>query len=271
MIAAPAQAQLDFTTLSIRHQYGELRHRHPRRQHDRQLLRPELRGAPGGLLFNLSTGAHRALPVVDLGVSNFPARSAASPTGRASVRRPASCGSAAATRPPHRNPNDLGYLYDGAAVAGAQLTTLRYPGGGTLNTLAHSTFGNQVVGNYDHHPRDRQRLHLRHPDRRLHDNNRPGAGEHHAYGVYGNRIAGGLRRSANARLHLQPRHASLQTYNAPARSLPTSRASPAPVARTPSIWSPISVDALGHPHAWAVHVDSAGIATWTKSPCPARA
>ena len=50
-------------------------------------------------------------------------------------------------------PYDLSYLYDGAAAPGQQLTTLVYPEirarTSTLFTIAHSTFGNQVVGNYD--------------------------------------------------------------------------------------------------------------------------
>ena len=43
---------------------------------------------------------------------------------------------------------DLGYLFDGANAPGQQLTTL-IGGPGAFNTIAHSNFGNQVVGNWD--------------------------------------------------------------------------------------------------------------------------
>jgi subtilase-type serine protease len=46
----------------------------------------------------------------------------------------------------------LSYLYDGAEGPNGNLTTLVYPstvGAQTLFTIAHSTFGNQIVGNYD--------------------------------------------------------------------------------------------------------------------------
>jgi subtilase-type serine protease len=41
---------------------------------------------------------------------------------------------------------DLGYLFDGANAPGQQLTTLR-GAANAFNTIGHSTFGNQLVGN----------------------------------------------------------------------------------------------------------------------------
>ena len=84
---------------------------------------------------------------------------------------------------PASNPDDLGYLYDGAAVPAAQLTTLLYPGSGTINTLAHSTFGNQVVGNYDTILATGNAFIYDIPSGTFTTNNRPGAASTTAYGV----------------------------------------------------------------------------------------
>ncbi len=89
-----------------------------------------------------------------------------------------------------------------------------------------------------------------------------------AYGVYGNRIAGGF---ADPTLHGY-------IYNQSTRLFTTYDAPGAVVTHFEGITSggrantynlvADSVDINGNPHAWAVHVDAAGLATWTEIAVP---
>ena len=109
---------------------------------------------------------------------------------RASARHPASCASSAATSRSGGSV-DLGYLYDGAAAPGEELTTLIYPDPNVLFTILHSNFGNTAVGNYDTGPLTGNAFIYDIATGTFTTNNKPGAISTTAYGVWGDKIAGG--------------------------------------------------------------------------------
>lgn len=150
-----------------------------------------------GMLYLLSTGAYLPFPEAD-GDANYPGSYSSSPYGP-SVGNPNGIlrvvGSYKSTA---SSPYDWGYLYDGAAAPGSQLTTLLYPnsqntsGEPTLFTIAHSTFGDQVVGNYDTRLITGNAFLYTISTGAYTNINKPGAVSTTAYGVWGDKIAGGF-------------------------------------------------------------------------------
>ena len=225
-------------------------------------------GDTGGLLFRLSTGAIAPFPSSTSGISNFPGATSSTPYGPSFGSSGGILRVAGSYKTTASNPYDLGYLYDGAAAPGAQLTTLFYPGSGTLNTLAHSTFGNQVVGNYDTILATGNAFIYDIPTATFSTNNVPGAVSTTAYGVYGNRIAGGY---ADPTLHgyiYNQDTATFATYDAPGSVVTHFEGITSGGRANTFNLVADSVDVRGNPHAWAVHIDAAGIATWTEIAVP---
>lgn len=93
------------------------------------------------------------------------------------------------------SPYNLGYLYDGAAAPGAEPITLLYPESSpsepTLFTFPHSQFGNTVVGDYDTGLKTGNAFIYDIPTGTFTTNNKPGAVSTTAYGIFGDKIAGG--------------------------------------------------------------------------------
>jgi len=229
---------------------------------------PNTGGDTGGLLFRLSTGAIVPFPSSTAGVSNFPGAISSTPYGPSFGSETGILRVGGSYKTTASNPYDLGYLYDGAAAPGAQLITLRYPGAGTLNTLAHSTFGNQVVGNYDTRLATGNAFIYDIPSGTFTTNNRPGAVSTTAYGVYGNRIAGGFADPTEHGYIYNQDTDIFTTYNAPGAVVTHFEGiTSAGRANTFNLVAD-SVDINGNAHAWAVHVDAAGIATWTEIAVP---
>ncbi len=268
LVGAPASAQLAFTT----YQYGTssittvtgIRADNMTGNYSV----PNTGGDTGGLLFTLSTGAIAPFPSSTSAISNFPGAISSTPYGPSFGSASGILRVGGSYKTTASNPYDLGYLYDGAAAPGAQITTLVYPGAGTLNTLAHSTFGNQVVGNYDTILATGNAFIYDIPSGTFTTNNHPGAVSTTAYGVYGNRIAGGF---ADPTLHgyiYNQDTATFTTYNAPGAVVTHFEGiTGAGRANTFNLVADL-VDIHGKPHAWAVHVDAAGIATWTEIAVP---
>lgn len=154
-------------------------------------------GNTAGLLYDIETGIFTQFPVDD-GGSNFPGALASSPYGP-SVGNPDGIlrvvGSYKTTA---SSPYDLGYFYDGAAAPGSQLTTLIFPSDqnssdeATLFTIAHSNFGDQVVGNYDTVLITGNAFLYSFSTDTYTNINKPGAVSTTAYGVWGDKIAGGF-------------------------------------------------------------------------------
>ncbi|TCT05513.1 autotransporter outer membrane beta-barrel domain-containing protein [Aquabacter spiritensis] len=150
--------------------------------------------ATGGLLYNTSTGQWSAMPVATANGVNYPGAIGSSPYGpsfgnQGGVLRTVGSYITAAS-----SPYDLSYLYDAASAPGQQLTELAYPsapGNPTLYTIAHSTFGNTVVGNYDTRFATGNAMIYTISTGTYVTNNKPDAVSTTAYGVYGDMIAGG--------------------------------------------------------------------------------
>ena len=225
-------------------------------------------GNTGGLLFRLSTGSVAPFPYATSNNSNFPGAISSTPYGPSFGSATGILRVGGSYKTTASNPNDLGYLYDGAAAPGAQLTTLIYPGGSTLNTLAHSTFGNQVVGNYDTILATGNAFIYDIPTGTFTTNNRPGAVSTTAYGVYGNRIAGGYAAPTLHGYIYNQDTGIFTSYDAPGSVVTHFEGITGGGRANTFNLVADSVDALGNPHAWAVHVDSAGVATWTEIAVP---
>jgi subtilase-type serine protease len=230
-------------------------------------------GSTGGLLFNLSTGAYSPFPAATANGSNYPGAISSTPYGpnfgsAAGILRVVGSYKTAAS-----NPNDLGYLYDGAPTSGQQLTTLFYPGSSTINTIPHSNFGNQVVGNYDTILATGNAFIYDIPSGTYTTNNRPGAVSTTAYGIYGGRIAGGTTDPGpGGVLHgyiYNQSNGVFTLYDAPGATAVThfEGITSGGRANTYNLVAD-SVDLSGNPHAWAVHVDANGVATWTEITVP---
>ncbi|SHE85763.1 outer membrane autotransporter barrel domain-containing protein [Kaistia soli DSM 19436] len=148
----------------------------------------------GGLYYNLATGTWAAMPEATANGANFPGAIGSSPYGPSFGTPDGILRVVGSYQTETSAPYDLSYLYDGAAPAGQSLITLAYPDGSgaqTLYTIAHSNFGNQAVGDYD--------TDLATGNAFIYDidtgtyttNNIPGAISTTAYGIYGDKIAGG--------------------------------------------------------------------------------
>ena len=144
----------------------------------------------GGLYYNLTSGTWSPLPAATPSGVNFPGAVSSSPYGP-SFGSPSGILRAVGSYKVESSPYDLGYLYDGAAAPGDQLTTLVYPGSSTLYTIAHSTFGDTVVGNYDTVLVTGNAFVYDIPSGTFTTNNNPDAISTTAYGVWGDKIAGG--------------------------------------------------------------------------------
>lgn len=153
----------------------------------------------GGLLYDMSSNTWSAFPVATANGSNYPGAIVSSPYGPGFGSQYGILRAVGSYQTTDSAPYDLGYLYDAAAAPGQQLTTLHYPsdgGAATLFTIAHSTFGNEVVGNYD--------TQLDTGNAFIYDirtgtyttNNKPGAVSTTAYGIWGDKIAGGYFEAA---------------------------------------------------------------------------
>ena len=147
-------------------------------------------GETGGLLYNSAAEVWSPFPIATPNQSNYPGAVGSSPYGPSfgslgGVLRVVGSYKTAAS------PDDLGYLYDGGAAPGSDPLTLVYPDPGTEFTIAHSTFGNTVVGNYDTGPLTGNAFIYDIPSGTFTTNNRPGALSTTAYGVWGDKITGG--------------------------------------------------------------------------------
>lgn len=148
-------------------------------------------GQTGGLYYNMASRLWSPMPEATANGANFPGAIGSSPYGPHFGNPDGVLRVVGSYKTEASNPFDLSYLYDGAAVPGQQITNLIYPGADTKFTIAHSTFGNHVVGNYD--------TRLATGNAFIYDinagtyttNNIPGAISTTAYGIYGDKIAGG--------------------------------------------------------------------------------
>jgi hypothetical protein len=189
--AAPAQAQTDFTTLN----FGTTGTFLTGIRGDNIVGNYVIEGAAetGGLLYDLTTGTWTPFPLATPGGANYPGAIGSSPYGPSFGSQFGILRAVGSYKTEASDPNNLSYLYDAAAAPGGHLTPLAYPDNGspTLNTIAHSTFGNLAVGNYDTQLATGNAFIYDIPTGTYTTNNVPGATSTTAYGVWGDKIAGG--------------------------------------------------------------------------------
>jgi subtilase-type serine protease len=147
----------------------------------------------GGLLYNISTGIWSPFPELTANGANFPGAIGSSPYGPSFGSQFGILRAVGSYQTQSSSPYDLSYLYDGAEGPSGKLTTLIYPstiGAQTLFTIAHSTFGNQIVGNYDTGLATGNAFIYTISTATYQTINLPGVSST-AYGIWGNMIAGG--------------------------------------------------------------------------------
>lgn len=150
--------------------------------------------ATGGLLYNTVSGQWSAMPVATANGVNYPDAIGSSPYGPSFGNQSGVLRTVGSYMTTASSPYDLSYLYDAAAAPNQQITSLAYPsapGNPTLFTIAHSTFGDTVVGNYDTQLVTGNAMTYTISTGAYATNNKPGAVSTTAYGVYGDMIAGG--------------------------------------------------------------------------------
>ncbi|MFG1428069.1 autotransporter domain-containing protein, partial [Xanthobacter sp. VTT E-85242] len=89
---------------------------------------------------------------------------------------------------------NVGYLFDAAAAPGAQYTNIIYPssnGATVANTIPHSQFGNNIVGNYDTTEGSAGAFIYNAVSKSYTPLSGPGAVVTTAYGIYGDKVTGG--------------------------------------------------------------------------------
>ncbi|WP_295137187.1 autotransporter domain-containing protein [uncultured Reyranella sp.] len=232
---------------------------------------PGTGGNTGGLLFGVPADTMNPFPTATANQSNYPGAISSTPYGPSfgsstGILRVVGSYITAAS-----SPYDLGYLFDAAAPSASQLTTLRYPstpGNTTLYTIAHSNFGNQVVGNYDTMLATGNAFVYDIPTGTFTTNNKPGAVSTTAYGVYGNRIAGGYADPTEHGYIYNQSTGVFTSYDAPGAVFTHFEGiTSGGRANTYNLVAD-SLGIDGKQHAWAVHIDAAGVATWTEIAVP---
>jgi uncharacterized protein with beta-barrel porin domain len=157
-------------------------------------------GVTAGLLYSTATQTGTPFPVNAPSNANFPVPGtlANTPYGPSFGSYGGILRAVGSYQTTASSPYDIGYLYDGAALGGNNVITLQYPGSpfvSTLFTIPHSTFGNQVVGNYDTSLPGGllvgNAFIYNIPTATYTQNNYPGAVSTTAYGIWGNLISGG--------------------------------------------------------------------------------
>jgi uncharacterized protein with beta-barrel porin domain len=159
-------------------------------------------GGNGGLIWSTTTQSWTAFPAATVSGVNYPGAIDNTPYGPSFGSYGGILRAVGSYQTTASSPYGLGYLYDAAGGASGTLTTLQYPSAAadpTLFTIAHSTFGNQVVGNYDTRLATGNAFLYDIPSGIYTNVNKPGAVSTTAYGVWGNLIAGGYTGAADAR------------------------------------------------------------------------
>jgi uncharacterized protein with beta-barrel porin domain len=234
---------------------------------------PNSGGSTGGLLYRFTTGAFEPFPVATASGVNFPGATTATPYGPTFGAPTGILRVVGSYTTPASAPFNLSFLYDGATAPGQQITTLSVPnppGDTTKETIAHSTFGNQVVGNFDTVLVTGNAFLYDIPSGSYSKINKPLAASTTAYGVWANRIAGGYTDpGVGGKTHgyiLNESTGVYATYDAPGATTVATHFEGITAGGRAGEFNLVadSVDANGTTHAWAVHVDANGVATWTE-------
>lgn len=238
-------------------------------------------GANGGLIYSTARNAWTAFPEPTANGVNFPGAIDNTPYGPSFGSYGGILRVVGSYQTTTSSPYGIGYLYDSMAPPGTNITTLQYPnpqGDTTLFTIAHSTFGDQVVGNYDTRLATGNAFIYDISTATYATNDKPGAVSTTAYGIWGNVIAGGYA-EAGPGGGPGPAHGYLYnettgiwtTYDYPGAATThfegITGGGQAGTYNLVADWT----DASGGEHAAVLHVAADGSATWYNIAVPGAA
>ncbi len=227
-------------------------------------------GGVGGTLYRTDTGQYMPYPVATSNGSNFPGAQSSQPYGP-TFGSPNGILRAVGTFVPPGTGRDSSYIWDNAAAPGQQSTILNYPG--ASNTIAHSQFGNLVVGNINTTTLAGTPFGYDIATGAYASVGVPGAQSSSAYGAWGNAIAGGYTMPGSGGLAqayiFNQATGVLTSYAAPGTNTSATHFEGITSGGLANTYNLVagSTDANGL-HAWAVHVDANGVATWTELVVP---
>jgi hypothetical protein len=124
-VAAPAQAQTDYTTLNFGTTGTFLTGIRGDNIVGNYVI--EGTGNTGGLLYDLTTGIWTPFPVATPNGANYPGAIGSSPYGPSFGSQFGILRAVGSYKTQASDPDNLSYLYDGAAAPGGHLTPLAYP------------------------------------------------------------------------------------------------------------------------------------------------
>ncbi|WGD30777.1 autotransporter domain-containing protein [Ancylobacter sp. WKF20] len=157
-------------------------------------LIPDGNGASGGILYRTDTQSWIAIPTATANGVNYPGVYSASPYGPTFGSPDGGVFRLVGSYKLTSSSGDTGYIYDAAAAPGAQYTDIfmpSAPGLTVINTIPHSTFGNNVVGSFDTSEGEGGAFLYNMVTKSYTQLSGPGAVVTTAYGIYGDKVIGG--------------------------------------------------------------------------------
>ena len=219
----------------------------------------------GGLLYRTDTGQFQAYPVATANGANYPGAQSSQPYSP-TFGSPNGILRAVGTFKPVGASVDSSYIWDNAAAPGQQATVLNVPG--ALNTIVHSQFGNQVVGNFNTNSVFGTIFNYNIACGSLTTFSVPNATSSSAYGIWADRIAGGYSLAGGHAFLYNQTTGAFTTYDAPSTggAIDTHFEGITAGGRAGEFnLAAVSADSAGL-HGWAVKIDVNGVATWIPSP-----
>jgi subtilase-type serine protease len=151
-------------------------------------------GGTGGYIYDANTQTWIPFPVATSSGVNYPDATTTNPYGPSFGSYGGILRVIGTYKTEASGPDDLGYLYDAANAPSSRLQTLVVPNPPAQTvgfTIPHSTFGNQVVGDYSTNIQPGNAFIYDIPTGTYTTNNKPGALSTDAYGIWGDHIVGG--------------------------------------------------------------------------------
>jgi subtilase-type serine protease len=224
-------------------------------------------GATAGVLYTLPSLTPAPYPNASAPPTNFTGATTNTPYGLSFGSANGIMRGTGSYKTAANGSGDLGYLFDGANAPGQQLTTLR-GAANAFNTIGHSTFGNQLVGNWDTGNAAVGNAFLYDiASGSMTTINRPGPfTSTTAYGVYGNRIAGGSSLGPGlSRAYILNQDTGVYTdYDAPGAGTVVTHFEGITGGGRANTYNLVadSVDGNGVVSSWVLHIDENGAQTW---------
>ena len=224
-------------------------------------------GATGGVLYTLPSLTPAPYPTATSSGVNLTGATTNTPYGLSFGSASGIMRGTGSYKTTANGSGDLGYLFDGANAPGQQLTTL-LGAANAFNTIGHSTFGNQLVGNWDTGNAAVGNAFLYNiASGSMTTINRPGPyTSTTAYGVYGNRIAGGSSLGPGlSRAYILNQDTGVYTdYDAPGAGTVVTHFEGITGGGRANTYNLVadSVDGNGVVSSWVIHIDENGAATW---------